>query len=85
MNKLLNLNGNNGFKVSPSVNACTKGLWIWSQPVYNEKENLSIIFMDTEGLDSVDRNSNTDTKLFTLSVLLSSYFIFNSVGAIDEN
>ena len=41
--------------------------------------------MDTEGLDSVDRNDMIDTKLFTLSVLISSYFIFNSMGAIDEN
>ena len=85
MNKLLSLSGNKGFKVSPSVNACTKGIWIWSKPVYNEKENLNLFFIDTEGLDSVDRNGDTDTKLFTLSVLLSSYFIFNSMGAIDEN
>jgi len=85
MNKLLSLKGTNGFKVSPSVNACTKGLWIWSKPVFNEKETLNIFFMDTEGLDSVDRTGVLDTKLFTLSVLLSSYFIFNSMGAIDEN
>lgn len=57
MNKLLSLEGQNGFHVSSSVNACTKGLWIWSKPVYNEKENLNIFFMDCEGLDSVDRDN----------------------------
>lgn len=84
LNRLLNLNEHNGFNVSASVNACTKGLWIWSKPVYIPKDNLNIIFMDTEGLDSVDRNSDTDARLFALTVLVSSYFIYNSIGAIDE-
>lgn len=85
MNKILSLHGNKGFEVSPTLNACTKGIWIWSKPVYNEKENLNIFFIDTEGLDSMDRTGDTDTKLFTLSVLLSSYFIFNSTGSIGED
>lgn len=86
INKILELSGKTGFTVSPSVSACTKGLWIWSKPIYNDRENLNIFFMDTEGLDSVDQknNSDIDNKLFTLSVLLSSYFIYNSIGAIEE-
>lgn len=84
LNRLLDLNQDNGFNVSASINACTKGLWIWSRPIFSQKDNLNIIFMDTEGLDSVDRNSDTDSKLFALTVLISSYFIYNSIGAIDE-
>ena len=84
LNRLLDLNEENGFNVSSNINACTKGLWIWSRPIFSQKDNLNIIFMDTEGLDSVDRNSDTDSKLFALTVLISSYFIYNSVGAIDE-
>lgn len=41
--------------------------------------------MDTEGLNSVDSHSNHDNKLFALTVMMSSYFIYNSIGAIDEN
>lgn len=41
--------------------------------------------MDTEGLDSLERDQNIDTQLFALSVLFSSLLIFNTVGAIDEN
>jgi len=52
--------------------------------LFNEKENLYIYFMDVEGTESVDNNSNYDAKLFTLSILISSIFIFNSVGVIDE-
>lgn len=83
MNKLLSL-GSKRFQVSGSVNACTKGIWIWSKPLYNENGNFNIFFMDSEGLDSVDRDGNLDSQLFALSVLLSSYFIYNSMGAIDE-
>lgn len=67
------------------MNACTEGIWLWSRPIFNERDNLNIFFLDTEGLDSVESSSQQDAKLFALSVLLSSYFMFNSVGAIDEN
>ena len=85
MNKLLDLKKSQGFAVSPTLNSCTRGIWIWSKPIYIPRDNLHIIFIDTEGLDSVDRDIDNDTKLFALTVLLSSYFIYNSIGAIDEN
>jgi hypothetical protein len=40
--------------------------------------------MDTEGLGSLEEGEQTDTKIFLMSMLLSSYFIYNSVGSIDE-
>ena len=60
------------------MNACTEGIWLWSRPIFNERDNLNIFFLDTEGLDSVESSSQQDAKLFALSVLLSSYFMFNS-------
>lgn len=81
----MGLFGDKGFKVSSSTNACTKGLWIWTKPIYNEWENLNIFFVDCEGLSSVDSNQTMDHWLFTLTVLISSYFIYNQIGAIDEN
>lgn len=41
--------------------------------------------MDSEGLGGVDKNQNYDVQIFTLAMLLSSFFIFNSYGVIDEN
>lgn len=43
-----------------------------------------MIVMDTEGIGATDQVDNYDTKVFMLAMLLSSYFIYNSVGAIDE-
>ena len=74
------------FKVDPSVNACTRGLWIYSEPVTIQKDEevFDIYLMDSEGLGGVDKNQNYDTKIFTLTVLLSSFLVFNQVGVIDE-
>ena len=72
-----------GFAVGPSTMPCTKGIWIWSEPV-KITEDTSLIIIDTEGLNSVQRDINVDVKIFALSVLLSSVFVYNSLGHIDE-
>lgn len=40
--------------------------------------------VDTEGSASLSRDTNVDAKIFTIATLISSYLIYNSVGAIDE-
>jgi len=84
LNKLLNLS-HEGFHVDPTTDACTQGIWMWNKPVYNERDNTFIFFLDTEGSNSVEKSATHDAKIFALAMLMSSYFIYNSVGAIDEN
>lgn len=46
-----------GFQVGPTINACTKGLWLWRKVFYSEKDvdkDLPIIIVDTEGLGAFD-------------------------------
>ena len=85
---LANLIMNNmaGFKVGATINACTKGLWVWGRPIPLSK-NRKLIVLDSEGLGSVekDRTGNIDMKIFTLSVLLSSCLIYNTKHAISED
>ena len=85
---LANLIMNNmaGFKVGATINACTKGLWVWGRPIPISK-NRKLIVLDSEGLGSVekDRTGNIDMKIFTLSVLLSSCLIYNTKHAISED
>lgn len=45
---------------------------------------LLMLYSDTEGMASLNRDSTNDAKIFTLANLISSYLIFNSVGNIDE-
>jgi hypothetical protein len=75
------------FEVSSSVDACTRGIWIFSEPITIKKEEeiIDVYFMDSEGLGGVDKTQNHDIQIFTLALLLSSFFIFNSYGVIDEN
>ncbi|KAG7380143.1 hypothetical protein PHYPSEUDO_007688 [Phytophthora pseudosyringae] len=73
-----------GFAVGGTVNACTKGIWMWGQPVPLDADT-SVLFLDTEGLGSVDREQTHDTRIFALALLLASSFVYNSRGVIDGN
>lgn len=68
------LNYKKGFSVGKTVNACTKGIWIWSKPLLGQTadgRSLPIILLDTEGFGSHDSDFAHDSKIFTLAVLLS--------------
>ena len=47
-------------------------------------DDVDALLLDTEGLNSTDRALETDVKVFALSILLSSVFIFNQIGHITE-
>jgi hypothetical protein len=85
---LLNIQSS-GFGVGPTFKACTKGIWIWSDPIMIKnkycKEKFPCFLIDTEGLGAYDEEINHDSKIFLIAVLISSLFIYNSVGYIDEN
>ena len=87
LNRML-LNRSSGFSVGPSINPCTKGLWMWSKtiPAHTPQgKPLNVLIIDTEGIGATDEDQNHDNKIMTLAILLSSYFIFNSMGTIDES
>ena len=73
----------NGFKVGDTVQACTKGIWVYKTPLVKNEDKI-VIVMDTEGIDALDADDNHDVRIFTLALLLSSSFIYNSSGPIDD-
>lgn len=82
LNRLAKADSNVGFGVGDSVQACTKGLWMYKKAF--ESNGKRIVFVDTEGIDALDANDTHDVRIFTLALLLSSAFIYNSMGPIDE-
>ena len=76
-----------GFEIGPTIASCTKGLWIWGDPVNLNGKNYKVLIIDTEGLASAfeDRNESIDMIIFCLGLLLSSLFIYNSMKNIDES
>lgn len=72
-----------GFPVGASGKPTTKGIWIWSDPL-PLNDDVSILVLDTEGLDTKDYDKDTHMKLLILSFLLSSMVLYNQHGEIDE-
>ena len=85
---ILNSNKNSGFNVGPTIKPCTKGIWIWSDPIIIKNkycnESFPCFIIDTEGLGAYDEEINQDTKIYLIAILISSLFIYNSFGPIDE-
>ena len=89
MNLLLNNSNSkypgNGFEISSKLNSCTRGIWLWDTPRQKPNSSSKIIFIDSEGTNSIDLSTKIyDSKIFALIVLISSLFIYNINGNIDE-
>eukprot|EP00347_Sterkiella_histriomuscorum_P019169 403342679 len=77
------LNKMKGFTIGSTVQSCTRGIWMWNKLV-PLSEDVDALLLDTEGLNSTDRTLDIDIKIFSLSILLSSIFVFNQIGHITE-
>ncbi|XP_036047282.1 guanylate-binding protein 1-like [Onychomys torridus] len=82
MNKLAGKN--TGFSLGSTVQAHTKGIWMWCVP-HPHKKDHTLVLLDTEGLGDVEKGDNqNDCWIFALAILLSSTFVYNSMGAINQ-
>jgi hypothetical protein len=74
---------NNGFPLGPTLQAKTKGIWMWVGDYFGDPSR-AMILLDTEGLDDPEKgDASHDMNMFAISLLLSSVFIFNTKGTID--
>ncbi|CAD6271215.1 unnamed protein product [Miscanthus lutarioriparius] len=81
------LGRSSGFQVASTHRPCTKGLWMWSTPLKRtglDGTEYSLVLLDTEGIDAYDQTGTYSIQIFSLAVLLSSMFIYNQMGGIDE-
>ncbi|XP_059122343.1 guanylate-binding protein 1-like [Peromyscus eremicus] len=73
-----------GFSLGSTVQSHTKGIWMWCVP-HPQKSDHTLVLLDTEGLGDVEKGDNqNDCWIFALAVLLSSTFVYNSMGAINQ-
>ncbi|XP_071474119.1 guanylate-binding protein 7-like isoform X2 [Marmota flaviventris] len=76
---------NHGFPLGSTVRAETKGIWMWCVP-HPSKPNHTLVLLDTEGLGDVEKGDpKNDSWIFALAVLLSSTFVYNSMGIIYQH
>ncbi|KAJ8761398.1 hypothetical protein K2173_001529 [Erythroxylum novogranatense] len=81
------LGRSSGFQVASTHRPCTKGLWLWSAPLKRtalDGTQYNLLLLDSEGIDAYDQTGTYSTQIFSLAVLLSSMFIYNQMGGIDE-
>ncbi|KAK1378665.1 hypothetical protein POM88_025409 [Heracleum sosnowskyi] len=81
------LGQSSGFQVAATHRPCTKGLWLWSTPIRRTALDgtiYNLLLLDSEGIDAYDQTGTYSTQIFSLAVLLSSMFIYNQMGGIDE-
>ncbi|XP_034356131.1 guanylate-binding protein 2-like [Arvicanthis niloticus] len=82
MNKLAGKRS--GFSLGSTVQSHTKGIWMWCVP-HPKKAGQTLVLLDTEGLEDVEKGDNqNDCWIFALAVLLSSTFVYNSIGTINQ-
>ncbi|KAM7097878.1 guanylate-binding protein 1-like [Molossus nigricans] len=73
-----------GFSLGSTVQSHTKGIWMWCVP-HPEKPDHILVLLDTEGLGDVEKGDNqNDSWVFALAILLSSTFVYNSMGTINQ-
>ena len=81
------LNRSHAFEVGPSINPCTKGIWVWGETLFgttDESTPCTVLVVDTEGMGGLEKDANYDSRIFSIATLISSCFVYNSTGSIDE-
>ncbi|KAJ6796725.1 guanylate-binding protein 4 isoform X2 [Iris pallida] len=86
LNQLLSLPCDKGFGVGHMRDTKTKGIWIWGTPVEMviDGEKVSVLYIDTEGFESVGKSNVYDDRIFALATVLSSVLIYNLPETIRE-
>ncbi|KAL8219636.1 UNVERIFIED_CONTAM: hypothetical protein K2H54_029795 [Gekko kuhli] len=73
-----------GFPLGATVQGQTKGIWMWCLP-HPRRPDHTLVLLDTEGLGDVQKgNTQNDSWIFALAILLSSTLVYNSMGTIDQ-
>ena len=75
------------FAVGSTSESCTRGIDVCiPDPAVAgvPASGGTLVLLDTEGLAALDQDETYDAQIFSLALLLSSYFVLNSVGVIDE-
>eukprot|EP01108_Squamamoeba_japonica_P008002 TRINITY_DN6961_c0_g1_i1.p1 TRINITY_DN6961_c0_g1~~TRINITY_DN6961_c0_g1_i1.p1 ORF type:complete len:475 (-),score=154.22 TRINITY_DN6961_c0_g1_i1:42-1466(-) len=71
---------NNGFKVGLHTEAETKGLWVLARSI----NGLTVLLIDSEGIDAPGNAATADSRVFALCLLLSSVLVYNTMSLIEE-
>lgn len=84
MNQLLDKTSGDGFKVGPKIDPETHGVWGWIDTESTFADGRTVIVLDTEGFFTSSSNDMYDARLFSITSLVSSVLIYNTIKIIDN-
>ncbi|XP_019441903.1 PREDICTED: guanylate-binding protein 4-like [Lupinus angustifolius] len=86
LNQLLSLSCDEGFGVGHMRDTKTKGIWIWGTPIELDIDGVrtSVLYLDTEGFESIGKSNVYDDRIFALATVMSSVLIYNLPETIRE-
>ncbi|KAL2635536.1 hypothetical protein R1flu_007015 [Riccia fluitans] len=86
LNQLLSLSCNEGFGVGHMRDTNTRGIWGWGEPLELEVDGTttSVLFLDTEGFESIGKSTVYDDRIFALAAIMSSVLIYNLPETVRE-
>ncbi|KAL5209371.1 hypothetical protein ABZP36_004994 [Zizania latifolia] len=86
LNQLLSLSCDKGFGVGHMRDTKTKGIWVWGTPVEMDVDGskVSVLYLDTEGFESIGKSNVYDDRIFALATVLSSVLIYNLPETVRE-
>ncbi|XP_014753136.1 guanylate-binding protein 4 isoform X3 [Brachypodium distachyon] len=86
LNQLLSLSCDKGFGVGHMRDTKTKGIWTWGAPIEMDVDGtkVSVLYLDTEGFESVGKSNVYDDRIFALATVLSSVLIYNLPETVRE-
>ncbi|EGG23654.1 guanylate binding protein 1 [Cavenderia fasciculata] len=89
LNRMMSKKLSRGFALGHTMESCTLGVWMWGAPFKHPiihpdgtEEEVTVILLDTEGLGSTSKSTTVecDNQILSLSMLLSSNVVYNSVS-----
>lgn len=77
-----------GFRVAPAINAVTEGTTVYGKVFIIDNERvdggkMGVLLVDNQGMWDIKSEGIIDYASFGITCLISSYFIFNVMSAID--
>ncbi|XP_043713776.1 guanylate-binding protein 4-like isoform X2 [Telopea speciosissima] len=86
LNQLLSLSCYEGFGVGHMRDTKTKGIWVWGTPLELVIDGVktSVLYLDTEGFESIGKSNVYDDRIFALANVMSSVLIYNLPETIRE-
>lgn len=77
------LGSSDAFALGHTMDAKTFGIWLGTTAL--EYDDFVLILLDTEGIDGVNAKMADDAGILVITLLLSSYFIYNSLSVPQKS